>query len=108
MQFSVCLTAEGDRVITLEEVVALADAIAIHSGIASGAGTFAYGAQILVDAPNSDIAVDRSLEIFEEAVKVAGLPNWPVLKAETTTEDEEWEQIFEESERFLMENPGEN
>jgi hypothetical protein len=101
MQYSVSLVAEGDREITLQEVVALADAVAIHGGIASGAGTYGYGAQILIEAPNSDIAVDMSLEIFENAVKTAGLPQWPVLKAETTTEDEEWESIFEEAERDL-------
>jgi hypothetical protein len=102
MQFSVSLIADGDREVKLEEVVALADAIAIHKGIASGAGTYFLGAQILVDAPNSDVAVDLSVKIFEEAIKTAGLPEWPVSKAETITEDEEWEAIFEESEQQIL------
>lgn len=96
MQFSVSLYAEGDREITLQEIVALADAVAIYSGIASGVGTFSYGAQILVDAPNSDIAVDKALYLFEQAVIVAGIPIWPVSKAETMTEDEDWEDAFEQ------------
>jgi hypothetical protein len=102
MQFSVSLIADGDREVKLEEVVALADAIAIHKGIASGAGTFSLGAQILIDAPNSDVAVDESVKIFENAIATAGLPAWPVSKAETITEDEEWEAIFEEAEQQIL------
>ena len=37
MKFSVSVLAEGDRPTTLEEIVELADAVAIHNGIASGA-----------------------------------------------------------------------
>ena len=50
MRFSVSLQAEGDREVTLEEVVELADAVAPLNGIASGYGTFGYGAQIVVEA----------------------------------------------------------
>ena len=42
MKFSVSIFAEGDREITLEEVVELADAVAIHSGLATGAGTTGF------------------------------------------------------------------
>ena len=49
MKFSVSVVAEGDRPITLEEVVEFADAVAIHSGIASGTGSHSYGAQLVVD-----------------------------------------------------------
>ena len=48
------LVAEGDRVLTREEIVELADAVAGSSGIASGIGTTSYGAQLVVDAANSD------------------------------------------------------
>lgn len=91
MRFSVSITVEGDRAMKLEEIVELADAVAIHSGIASGAGEFGYGAQILVDAPNSDIAAEKGVEIFIAAREKAGLPDWPVLKAETMSEDQDWE-----------------
>ena len=44
MRWSVSVVAEGDRVVTREEVVELADAVAAHGGIASGLGTPRYGA----------------------------------------------------------------
>jgi len=95
MKFSVSLYAEGDREIELAEVVEFADAVAIYSGIATGAGTMTYGAQLLIEAPNSDIAVDKALEIFAHASVVAKMPDWPVSKAETMTEDQDWEDAFE-------------
>ena len=39
MRFSVTVVAEGDRLLTREEIVELADAVAVHQGIASGIGT---------------------------------------------------------------------
>jgi hypothetical protein len=95
MKFSVSLYAEGDREIELAEVVEFADAVAVYSGIATGAGTMTYGAQLLIEAPNSDIAVDKALEIFANAAVVAKMPDWPVSKAETMTEDQDWEDAFE-------------
>ena len=89
MRFSVSLTAEGDREMTLAEVVELADAVAPLAGIASGAGSFGYGAQIVIDAPDADTAVDLALEAFALAVARAGLPSWPVVHAETISEDED-------------------
>ena len=96
MKFSVSIFAEGDREITLDEVVELADAVAIHSGLATGAGTTGYGAQIIVEAPSSDIAVDAALVIFNEAVKTANLPIFEIVKAETMSEDQDWEDALEE------------
>lgn len=96
MKFSVSIFAEGDREITLEEVVELADAVAIHSGFATGAGTTGYGAQIIVEAPSSDIAVDAALVIFNQAVKTANLPVFEIIKAETMSEDDDWEDALEE------------
>lgn len=95
MKFSVSIFADGDREITLEEVVELADAVAVFSGIAVGVGTMGYGAQIMVDAPSSDIAVDLALELFAEAVQKAKLPSWPITKAETMSEDQDWEDAYE-------------
>ncbi|MBL6925128.1 MAG: hypothetical protein ISR42_07060 [Acidimicrobiia bacterium] len=47
MRWSVSLHAEGDRILSLEEIIALADAVAPMGGIASGMGTMTYGAQVV-------------------------------------------------------------
>lgn len=93
MRYSVSLQAEGDREVTLEEVVELADAVAGLGGIASGYGTFGYGAQIIVEADNSDAAVDIALAQFAEAVATTSLPAWPVARAETIAEDEDYADL---------------
>jgi hypothetical protein len=90
MRYSVSLHADGDREITLEEVVELADAVAPLNGIASGMGTMSYGAQIVVDAVDSDAAVDLAIERFTQAVAGTTLPAWPVTRAETLAEDEDF------------------
>lgn len=96
MKFSVSLEAEGDREISLEEVVELADAVAGLGGIASGFGTMSYGAQIVVEADNSDAAVEIALEKFAEAVATTSLPAWPVARAETIGEDEDYADLDNE------------
>jgi len=93
MNFSISIVAEGDREITLDEVVELADAVARLNGVASGAGSFSYGAQIVVDAPNSDEAVDLAIPLFIDAARRAGLPEWPVTRAETISEIDELEEL---------------
>jgi hypothetical protein len=96
MRYSVSLQAEGDREVTLEEVVELADAVAGLGGIASGFGTYGYGAQIIVEADNSDAAVDIALAQFAEAVAATSLPAWPVARAETMAEDEDYADLEDE------------
>src|SRR3954451_7571571 len=54
MRWSVTVEAEGDRGMTREEIVELADAGAGHGGIASGIGTTSYGAQLVVEADTPD------------------------------------------------------
>jgi hypothetical protein len=54
-----------------------------------------YGAQILVEAEYTDEALDKAIEIFKGAVIKAKLPEWPIVKAETMTEDEDWEDAFQ-------------
>jgi hypothetical protein len=93
MNFSISIVAEGDREITLDEVFELADAVATLNGVASGAGSFSYGAQIVVDAPNSDEAVDLAIPLFIDAARRAGLPEWPVTRAETISEIDELEEL---------------
>ena len=50
MKWSVGIETQGDRVLSREEIVELADAVAASSGIATGIGTNRYGAQLLVEA----------------------------------------------------------
>lgn len=87
-KWSVSIQAEGDRPVALEEVVALADAVAPLEGIASGVGAMAYGAQIVVEADNADDAVQAAMEAFSAAAETASLPAWPMTRAEVIGEDE--------------------
>jgi len=93
VRYSVSIVAEGDREIELAEIVELADAVAPFEGVASGMGSMSYGAQIVVDAENSDAAVDTAIPIFVEAARRAGLPEWPVARAETMSEIDELEEL---------------
>ena len=87
-KWSVSIQAEGDRPVELDEVVALADAVAPLDGIASGVGAMAYGAQIVVEADTADDAVEAAMVAFAAAVEAAGLPAWPMTRAEVIGEDE--------------------
>jgi hypothetical protein len=89
MRWSVSVMAEGDREMTREEIVELADAVAASGGIASGIGTNRYGAQLMVDAEDRDSAVSRATEEFTRAAAQAGLPPWPVAQASAVSEDED-------------------
>ena len=91
MRWSVSVEAEGDRVLTREEIVELADAVATLGGIASGIGTTRYGAQLVVDAANSEDAVAAGRDAFADAAAAAGLPSWPIVRAEAMSEDEDAE-----------------
>jgi hypothetical protein len=91
VRWSVALEAEGDRVLTREEIVELADAVAANSGIASGIGTTRYGAQLIVEAENREAAVERGTAEFAVAAATAGLPAWPVVTVEAVSEYDEEE-----------------
>jgi hypothetical protein len=86
VRWSVVVEAEGDRVLTREEVVELADAVAASNGIASGIGTTRYGAQLVVEADDEDEAVRRGTEELVRAAALARLPAWPVVRAEAVSE----------------------
>lgn len=94
MRWSVSMMAEGDRVIERAEVVELADAIASSNGIATGIGTPAYGVQIVVEADSSDEAVERAMAVFTAAADQAGLPPWPITRAETVPDELELDYGF--------------
>ena len=94
MQFSVSISAEGDREISLPEIVEFADAVAPYQGIASGAGSMGYGAQLVVEADHSESALENALSIFAKCVTTAQLPNWQVTSAETISEIEDFEDEY--------------
>jgi hypothetical protein len=98
MRWSVSLQAEGDREIRLEEVVELADAVAGSEGIATGMGTYTYGAQVVVEAANSEEALRLATDVFRAAADRAGLPGWPIINVETLADEEEtdWYQEIPE------------
>jgi hypothetical protein len=89
VKWSVGLEAEGDRVLSREEIVELADAIAASAGIATGIGTSRYGAQLLVQADSRDEAIEQASREFAQAAARAGLPAWPVARVEAVSEDED-------------------
>jgi hypothetical protein len=89
VRWSVGIETQGDRVLSREEVVELADAVATSSGIATGIGTNRYGAQLLVQAGSRDEAITRARREFERAVATAGLPVYPIVRVEAVSEDED-------------------
>jgi hypothetical protein len=93
VRWSVGIEAEGDRVLKLEEVVELADAVAGSDGIATGIGTTRYGAQLVVEADNRDDAIGKATSVFLAAAKTAGLPEAPIVRTEAISELEEAEGV---------------
>ena len=91
MRWSVGIEAEGDQVLTREQVVELADAVAASSGIATGIGSNRYGAQLVVEAGDREEAIERATAEFGRAVATAGLPACPVVRVEAISEDEDLE-----------------
>ena len=90
MRWSVGIETEGDRVLSREEVVELADAVATSSGIATGIGTNRYGAQLLVQASSRDEAIIKARQEFGRAVTTAGLPVYPIVRVEVMSENEDF------------------
>ena len=91
MRWSVGIEAEGDRVLSREQIVELADAVAGSSGVATGIGTNRYGAQLLVEAGTRDEAIEKARAEFARAVATAGLPVYPIVRVEAMGEDEDAE-----------------
>ena len=89
MRWSVGIEVESGRVLTREEIVDLADAVAATDGIATGIGTTRYGAQLIVQADNREQAVAKATEEFTAAAARAGLPPGPVVRTEAVSEDED-------------------
>jgi hypothetical protein len=89
VRWSVGIEAEGDRVLTREQVVELADAVAGNGGIATGIGTSRFGAQLIVEAASREEAIERATAEFRRAVRQAGLPEAPLTRTEAVSEDED-------------------
>lgn len=89
MRWSVGIEAERDRVLSREEIVELADAVAVRDGIATGIGTNRYGAQLVVHADSRDEAIEKATAEFALAVSKAGLAASPVVRVEAVSEDED-------------------
>lgn len=89
MRWSVSAQAEGDRTLTREEIVELADAVAAASGVASGIGMTAYGAQLMVEATTRDEAIEKGAVLFVAAAARAGLPAWPITAISALNQDED-------------------
>jgi hypothetical protein len=91
VKWSVGIEAEADQVMTREQIVELADAVAASSGIATGIGTQRYGAQLLVEAASREQAIEQASAQFAAAAARAGLPAAPIVRAEAVSEDEDSE-----------------
>lgn len=88
IRWSVGLEASGDRLVSMEEVVELADAVATKGGSAGGMGTNSYHATILVFAEDRDRAIAKGKEMFAEAVTKANLPVWEITRIEVQSEED--------------------
>lgn len=86
MRWSVRVVAEGDQVMSREQIVELADAVATAEGIASGIGTNRYGAQLVVEAETEAQAIELGRAMFTQAAQTAGLPPWPIVDADAISE----------------------
>jgi hypothetical protein len=89
VRWSVGVEADGGRVLTREEVVELADAVAASNGIATGIGTSRYGAQLIVEASSREEAIEKATAQLRQAAARSGLPPGPVVRAEAISEDED-------------------
>ena len=89
MRWSVGIEAEAGHVLTREQVVELADAVAAADGIATGIGTTRYGAQLVVEADSREEAIQRATEEFWRAVRKARLRPAPIVRTEAVSEDED-------------------
>jgi hypothetical protein len=91
VHWSVSAQASGDRELSREEIVELADAVAPAGGVASGIGQTAYGAQLLVEAETRESALERGASIFTAAAGPGGRAPGArsALSARSEDEDED-------------------
>lgn len=70
-----------------ERLVELAEALEEHAAVVNSQ-VLSYGARLSVQAPSAAKAVEVAARRFQEAARRAGLPAWPVGRAEAMTETE--------------------
>ena len=75
--------------LTREQVVDLADAVAPSGGIATGIGTTRYGARLIVEAGSREEAIEKATGEFWRAVRKARLRRAPLVRTEAISEDED-------------------
>lgn len=100
MKWSVVLEAEGDRTLTIDDVVEFADAVAPVSGIASGVGSTYFGAKIVVEALDRVSAIEVAKVEFARAAAQAGLSSGlssgPITEIDVISEAEDDELGYAE------------
>lgn len=79
---------------TPEDIVELADAVAIYNGVATGIGQEAYGAQLVVNADTADEAEILAKKTFRQAAAAAGLPEWPIVEVDALSEEQDAEPDY--------------
>jgi hypothetical protein len=89
VRWSVAIEVESDRVLTREQVVDLADAVAPSDGIATGIGTSRYGARLVVEADSREEAIKKATDEFRRAARKARLKPGPLVRTEAISEDED-------------------
>ena len=70
-----------------DALVDLAEALEEHSAAVSS-GPDRYGARLSVQASSAAKAIEAATRLFLGAARAAGLPAWPVVRAEAMTEAE--------------------
>jgi hypothetical protein len=83
------LEADSDRVLSREQVVELADAVAASAGIATGIGTSRYGAQLIVRAGSRGEAIEKATAQFVRAAARAGLTGSPIVRVDAVSEEDD-------------------
>jgi hypothetical protein len=89
VRWSVAIEVESPHVLTREQVVDLADAVAPSEGIATGIGTNRYGARLVVEADRREEAIRKATAEFWRAARKARLKPGPLVRTEATSENED-------------------
>ncbi|MGO9077873.1 MAG: hypothetical protein ACLQDY_02370 [Streptosporangiaceae bacterium] len=89
MRWSVGIEAQGGGLLSREQIVQLADAVAACDGIATGIGASRYGARLVVLAGSRDEAIEQATAEFTAAAARAGLPASPIVRVEAVSEAED-------------------
>jgi hypothetical protein len=89
VRWSVAIEVESHQVVTREQVVDLADAVAPSDGVASGIGTNRYGARLVVEADSREEAIKKATDEFRRAARKARLNPGPLVRTEAISEDED-------------------